>query len=61
MNQRSKGDLISLGESDHSIRKTLPILEEKPKRRVIGTFDGKVKIQFMDDCEMSDEELLGDA
>ena len=33
-------------------------VEKKPTKRKIGILDGKVKIEFKDDFEMTTEELL---
>jgi hypothetical protein len=36
----------------------VPYIEEKVTRRKIGILDGKIKIKFRDDFEMTINELL---
>jgi antitoxin (DNA-binding transcriptional repressor) of toxin-antitoxin stability system len=50
---------ILYGKSKIPIAMIVPYVEEKPNKRKIGILDGKVKIEFMNDFEMTDEELIG--
>jgi antitoxin (DNA-binding transcriptional repressor) of toxin-antitoxin stability system len=50
---------ILYGRTKKPIAMIVPYSEEKPTTRKIGILDGKIKIQFKDDFEMTTEELLG--
>lgn len=50
---------ILYGRAKKPAAMIVPYAEEKITERKIGFLDGKVKIEFMDDFEMTTEELLG--
>jgi antitoxin (DNA-binding transcriptional repressor) of toxin-antitoxin stability system len=50
---------ILYGKSKKPVAMIVPYLEEKSEKRRLGILDGKVKIEFMDDFGMTDEELIG--
>lgn len=50
--------VVSYGRKKKKIFRVIPYLEEKKKKRKLGILEGKVKIKFHGDWEMSDEELL---
>ncbi len=50
---------ILYGKAKKPVAMIVPYEEEPVKERKIGILDGKVKIEFMDDFEMTPEELLG--
>jgi antitoxin (DNA-binding transcriptional repressor) of toxin-antitoxin stability system len=49
---------ILYGRAKKPIAMIVPYVEEKTQERKIGILDGKIKIKFMDDFEMTAEELL---
>jgi antitoxin (DNA-binding transcriptional repressor) of toxin-antitoxin stability system len=50
---------ILYGKTKEPIAMIVPYSEGKKSERKIGILDGKVKIEFKDDFEMTAEELLG--
>ena len=50
---------ILYGRARKPVAMIVPYESEETGRREIGVMDGKVKIEFMDDFEISEEELLG--
>jgi antitoxin (DNA-binding transcriptional repressor) of toxin-antitoxin stability system len=50
---------ILYGKTKEPIAMIVPYDEEKKVERKIGILDGKIKIEFRDDFEMTSEELLG--
>jgi antitoxin (DNA-binding transcriptional repressor) of toxin-antitoxin stability system len=50
---------ILYGKTKKPIAMLVPYNEEKKIKRKIGILDGKAKIEFKDDFEMTPEELLG--
>jgi antitoxin (DNA-binding transcriptional repressor) of toxin-antitoxin stability system len=50
---------ILYGKNKKPVAMIVPYVEEKSEKRRLGILDGKVKIEFMDDFEMTDEELIG--
>jgi antitoxin (DNA-binding transcriptional repressor) of toxin-antitoxin stability system len=57
--QQGKRIGILYGRTKKPVAMIVPYTEEKTGRRKIGVLDGKIKIKFRDDFEMSAEELLG--
>jgi antitoxin (DNA-binding transcriptional repressor) of toxin-antitoxin stability system len=49
---------ILYGRTKKPVAMIVPYVEEKAGRRKIGILDGKIKIKFRDDFEMTPEELL---
>jgi antitoxin (DNA-binding transcriptional repressor) of toxin-antitoxin stability system len=49
---------ILYGRAKKPIAMIVPYLEEKAVKRKIGILDGKIKIKFSNDFEMTTEELL---
>jgi antitoxin (DNA-binding transcriptional repressor) of toxin-antitoxin stability system len=49
---------ILYGRTKKPVAMIVPYIEEKVSRRKIGILDGKIKIKFRDDFEMTTEELL---
>jgi antitoxin (DNA-binding transcriptional repressor) of toxin-antitoxin stability system len=49
---------ILYGRAKKPVAMIVPYIEEKANRRKIGILDGKIKIKFRDDFEMTTEELL---
>jgi antitoxin (DNA-binding transcriptional repressor) of toxin-antitoxin stability system len=49
---------ILYGRTKKPIAMIVPYAEEKIIKRKIGILDGKIKIKFMSDFEMTTEELL---
>jgi antitoxin (DNA-binding transcriptional repressor) of toxin-antitoxin stability system len=49
---------ILYGRTKKPVAMIVPYIEEKVSRRKIGILDGKIKIKFGDDFEMTTEELL---
>jgi antitoxin (DNA-binding transcriptional repressor) of toxin-antitoxin stability system len=49
---------ILYGRTKKPVAMIVPYLEEKVSRQKVGILDGKIKIKFMDDFEMTTEELL---
>jgi antitoxin (DNA-binding transcriptional repressor) of toxin-antitoxin stability system len=50
---------ILYGRAKKPVAMIVPYVEEKPAKRKIGILDGKVKIEFSANYEMTTEELLG--
>ncbi len=50
--------VVTHGRKKTKIFKVLPFEEQKPQKRKLGSLEGKVKVTFHDDWEMSDEEFL---
>jgi antitoxin (DNA-binding transcriptional repressor) of toxin-antitoxin stability system len=50
---------ILYGKTKKPIAMIVPYNEGKKIERKIGILDGKIKIEFKDDFEMTSEELLG--
>jgi antitoxin (DNA-binding transcriptional repressor) of toxin-antitoxin stability system len=50
---------ILYGRTKKSVAMIVPYIEEKASRRKIGILDGKIKIKFRNDFEMTTEDLLG--
>jgi antitoxin (DNA-binding transcriptional repressor) of toxin-antitoxin stability system len=50
---------ILYGKTKKPIAMIVPYNEGKKIERKIGILDGKIKIEFTDDFEMTSEELLG--
>ncbi len=50
--------IITHGRKRKKIFKVVPIQEEKPFKRKLGTLEGKVKVVFKDDFKMTTEEFL---
>jgi antitoxin (DNA-binding transcriptional repressor) of toxin-antitoxin stability system len=50
---------ILYGKTKKPIAMIVPYNEEKKIERKIGILDGKAKIEFRDDFEMTPEEILG--
>ncbi|MDR1250727.1 MAG: prevent-host-death protein [Treponema sp.] len=48
---------ILYGRAKKPVAMMVPYIEEKISRRKIGILDGKIKIKFRDDFEMTAEEL----
>ena len=50
---------IAFGRKKETIAVIVPIEEyRRIKTRKLGTLEGKVKVEFKDDWEMTDEELI---
>jgi len=49
---------ILYGRTKKPVAMIVPYNEEKVTKRKIGILDGKIKIKFRDDFEMTTEELL---
>jgi antitoxin (DNA-binding transcriptional repressor) of toxin-antitoxin stability system len=49
---------ILYGRTKKPVAMIVPYIEEKASRRKIGILDGKIKIEFRDDFEMTAEALL---
>jgi antitoxin (DNA-binding transcriptional repressor) of toxin-antitoxin stability system len=49
---------ILYGRTKKPVAMIVPYIEEKVSKRKIGILDGKIKIKFRDDFEMTTEELL---
>jgi antitoxin (DNA-binding transcriptional repressor) of toxin-antitoxin stability system len=49
---------ISYGRSKKPIAMIVPFVEQEKTERKIGILDGKTRIEFRDDFEMTAEELL---
>jgi antitoxin (DNA-binding transcriptional repressor) of toxin-antitoxin stability system len=49
---------ILYGRTKKPVAMIVPYIEEKASKRKIGILDGKIKIKFRDDFEMTAEELL---
>jgi antitoxin (DNA-binding transcriptional repressor) of toxin-antitoxin stability system len=49
---------ILYGKTKKPVAMIVPYIEEKTSRRKIGILDGKIKIKFRDDFEMTTKELL---
>jgi antitoxin (DNA-binding transcriptional repressor) of toxin-antitoxin stability system len=49
---------ILYGRTKEPIAMIVPYVEEKETERKIGVLDGKIKIEFKDDFEMTTEELV---
>ncbi|GHT49776.1 hypothetical protein FACS1894102_4800 [Spirochaetia bacterium] len=56
-----KGHKIGIlyGRTKKPVAMIVPYIEEKIIERKIGILDGKMKIEFKDDFEITTEELLG--
>ena len=50
---------VLYGKSRKPVAMIVPYEPENLPEREIGFLDGKVRIEFMDDFEMTEEELLG--
>lgn len=50
---------ILYGKARVPVAMIVPYKVEQAGKRQIGVLDGQVKIEFMDDFEMSEEELAG--
>ena len=50
---------ILYGKARKPVAMIVPYVPERTRKREIGMLDGKVKINFMDDYEMSEEDLVG--
>jgi antitoxin (DNA-binding transcriptional repressor) of toxin-antitoxin stability system len=50
---------ILYGRTKKPVAMIVPYSKEKVTKRKIGILDGKIRIQFSDDFEMTPEELLG--
>ena len=50
---------ILYGKAKKPVAMIVPYKIEQTAKREVGLLDGKVKIEFMDDFEMSEEELIG--
>jgi antitoxin (DNA-binding transcriptional repressor) of toxin-antitoxin stability system len=50
---------ILYGRTKKPVAMIVPFNEKEKQERKIGILDGKVKIEFKDDFEMTTEELLG--
>jgi antitoxin (DNA-binding transcriptional repressor) of toxin-antitoxin stability system len=50
---------ILYGKAKKPIAMIVPYNDERKIERKIGILDGKVRIEFKDDFEMTSEELLG--
>jgi len=50
---------ILYGKAKKPVAVIVPYQEEKKAERQIGILDGKVKMKFSDDFEMTTEELCG--
>jgi antitoxin (DNA-binding transcriptional repressor) of toxin-antitoxin stability system len=50
---------ILYGKAKKPVAMIIPYNEGKRIERKIGILDGKIKIEFRDDFEMTSEELLG--
>jgi len=50
---------ILYGKSREPVAMIVPYAAPDLPEREIGFLDGKVRIEFMDDFDMTDEELLG--
>ena len=50
---------ILYGKARRPVAMIVPYQPEQSGQRDIGFLDGKVKIEFMDDFEMTEEELIG--
>jgi antitoxin (DNA-binding transcriptional repressor) of toxin-antitoxin stability system len=49
---------ILYGRTKEPVAMIVPYAEEKTTERKIGILDGKIKIEFKDDFEMTAEELV---
>jgi antitoxin (DNA-binding transcriptional repressor) of toxin-antitoxin stability system len=49
---------ILYGRTKKPVAMIVPYIEEKVNRRKIGILDGKIKIKFREDFEITTEELL---
>ena len=49
---------IVYGRSRKPVAMIVPFQAESTGKRQVGILDGKVRIEFMDDFEMSEEELI---
>jgi len=50
---------ITFGRKKETIAVIVPIMEyKKIKKRKLGTLQGKIKLEFKKDFQMTDEELL---
>jgi antitoxin (DNA-binding transcriptional repressor) of toxin-antitoxin stability system len=49
---------ILYGRTKKPVAMIVPYIEEKASRRKIGILDGKIKIKFREDFEITTEELL---
>jgi antitoxin (DNA-binding transcriptional repressor) of toxin-antitoxin stability system len=49
---------ILYGRTKEPVAMIVPYAEEKEAERKIGILDGKIKIEFKDDFEMTTEELV---
>ena len=50
---------VLYGKSKKSVAMIVPYEAEALPERDVGFLDGKVRIEFMDDFDMTEEELLG--
>ena len=57
--QNGEEIVVTHGRKKKKIFRVLPFREDKPKKRKLGILEGKVKVVFHDDWQVSDEELLG--
>jgi antitoxin (DNA-binding transcriptional repressor) of toxin-antitoxin stability system len=50
---------ILYGRGKKPVAMIVPFVEEIKKKRQLGILEGKVTIEFKDDFEMTDDELIG--
>lgn len=50
---------ILYGKGKRPVAMIVPFKDEMPQTRKIGILDGKIRIEFLGDFEMTDEELIG--
>ena len=50
---------VLCGKSKEPVAVIVPYEPEELPEREVGFLDGKVRIEFMDDFDMTEEELLG--
>ncbi|GHV86516.1 hypothetical protein AGMMS50230_21240 [Spirochaetia bacterium] len=50
---------IIYGKTKNPVAMIVPYVEEENNERKIGILDGKMKIEFKEDFEITTEELLG--
>jgi len=56
-----RGEKIAVlyGRARKPVAMIVPYAPQRAQKRELGLLDGKVRIEFMDDFEMSEEELAG--
>ena len=57
--QRGERVAVLYGRTRKPVAMIVPYQPERARVRELGFLDGKVSIEFRDDYEVSDEELLG--